>query len=224
MGKSDLSWYNPILGMKERLAQSNYNNLNSTEDKIIRQIFNECDESVFNTDYLSKIRKFTTRRIAVYTYCTNNKANKQYQNIKYADENIDYFMFVDDRKKNECKRNGWTCINITPKEGYSINDMNKWYKWHPDRVIPNFKEYDYVIYVDSKVEIMENPNVIVQSISYDIPLGVCCHTYNYRAPLSMDNATCLYKHIDYLIKFPAGIPKKLMEWKNKLQRMNFPKN
>lgn len=128
-------------------------------------------------------------------------------------------MFVDDRKTGECSRNGWTCINITPKDGYSVNDMNKWYKWHPQLVIPDNEKYDYIMYVDSKVEIMENPNVIIQSIADNIPLGVCCHIYNYRAPSALDNATCLYKHINYLINFPAGIPEKLIEWKNKLRAM-----
>ena len=168
--------------------------------------------------------KQNMERIAVYTYCTNNITGKQYQDIKYNDVNVDYFMFVDDKGEHENFRNGWTCINIQPKKDYSINDMNKWYKWHPQLVIPNAGLYDYIIYMDSKVEIMQNPNVIIDSIKNNIPLGVCCHLYNYRAPSAMDNASCLYKHIDYLINFPAGVPEKLKEWKNKLKSMGFPQN
>ena len=104
-----------------------------------------------------------------------------------------------------------------------VEDLNKYYKWHPT-VVPNFDKYDYVLYVDSKVEILENPNVIIESVKNKIPLGMCCHIYNYRAPILKDNYKCLYKHMDYLIQFPAGNVSKLKKWKELMLNIGLPNN
>lgn len=47
--------------------------------------------------------------------------------------------------------------------------------------------------------------------------------YNYRVPKFKDNSSCLYKHIDYLISYPAGRPDELCKWKQVLRDMGFPK-
>ena len=71
---------------------------------------------------------------------------------------------------------------------------------------------------------MKSPIEIINYVRDNIPLGVCCHLYNYRGPIVKDNSTCLYKHIKYLISYPAGRVDKLKEWSQHLRDIGFKEN
>lgn len=164
-------------------------------------------------------------KIAVFCYITNNKDKKPWPEITFKDDNITYFMFTDDVNEGETKRDGWNLIKVdTEREGMYKEDMNKLYKWHP---YDNFKDYDfdYSLYIDSKVILLKNPNEIVCDMVNNMKYGFVMHQYYFspkKYPEHKLNYESIYKHIDYLIDVNVGNLNELTEWRKKLKEEEYP--
>ena len=169
--------------------------------------------------------------IVIYSCYLNNKNNKPFPIIKFKDDNLTYIMYTDDNTlKDNDIIDGWKIIK--PKSKYTIiQDINKDIKWHPFEIYEN-KNYDISIYVDSKVDILINPNKIILDIIDKIKYGFTCSIYDYKPQSHPNNSDDIYKHIDYLLWYFIEYEKNpnykyknnMISWRNTLLNENYPQN
>lgn len=179
---------------------------------------------------LSNYFKIIKPNIVIYSCCLNNKKHKPFPEIKFNDNNLTYIMYSDDDTLNENDIvNGWKIIK--PKSKFTIvQDINKDIKWHPFEIFN--KDYDISIYIDSKVDILINPNKIILDVIDKINYGFTCSIYDYKPIGHYNNIDDIYKHIDYLLWYFIEYQKNnnykyksnMLKWKNKLLNENYPIN
>jgi hypothetical protein len=96
-------------------------------------------------------------KVAIYSCNFGNyrKELKNYLSLK-CDDNIDYFLFTDNK---ELKLNKWNIIYTKILPGDEIMDGNRWTSKYIKFVLPDIlKSYDIIIWIDSKT--INKPNIM----------------------------------------------------------------
>ena len=96
-------------------------------------------------------------KVAIYSCNFGNyrKELKNYLSLK-CDNNIDYFLFTDNK---ELKLKKWNIIYTKTLPGDEIMDGNRWTSKYIKFVLPDIlKSYDIIIWIDSKT--INKPNIM----------------------------------------------------------------
>ena len=218
------------------LSKSVNNNYSQNSIKTLKEVKlileKNKNEIISNNVFkLSRYFSFIKPNIIIYSCCLNNKDHKSFPQIKFYDNNLTYIMYTDDNTLNNNDIvDGWKIIK--PNSKFKIvQDINKDIKWHPFEISKN-GNYDISMYMDSKVDVLINPNEIVLDIIDNIKFGFTCSIYDYRPKTHPHNDDDIYKHIDYLLWFFIEKQKNpnykyknnMLSWKTKLLNENFPEN
>lgn len=149
-------------------------------------------------------------KIVVYSFCYGDVI--KFPKIKFNDSNITWIMFSD---KKGIPSNGWTVVNpdFLSKFEY-VWDKNKYIKWNPFSLFVG--KYDYSLYMDAKVDLVENPNDIISRLKYDMRYGFALFKHFCR--------NCVYDEIEELLKVHRGNEKNILKFKKQLIAENFPHN
>ena len=146
-------------------------------------------------------------RIAVYTCITGN-----YDTIKeplYCNPDIDYFIVTDMDVPEESI---WKKIDINEIPGIemlSASDKNRYIKFFPHILFP---EYDFSIYVDGVIQIVADMAPIVENMG-DCIIGV--HRHNARS--------CVYDEARAIIYAKRASKEKVFEQINRYKNEKYPK-
>lgn len=199
--------------------KTSINTLNIIKENLIKNKNQIIKNNIFKLDRLYNIIKPS---ICIYCNVLNNKLNKKFPKIKFNEPNIDYYMFTDDNKYNngECI-DGWKIIK-TQKTYSKVQDINKSIKWNPWNNI-NTSKYDYIIYMDSKIEMLKPMTDFVMDNINKLKHGFGIHTYKFGTGRSYEYGTIdIYNHIDYLMQYNVGNKQNLLKWKEKLSKEKYP--
>lgn len=96
-------------------------------------------------------------KVAIYSCNFGNyrKELKNYLSLK-CDNNIDYFLFTDNK---EIKLKNWNIIYTKILPGDEIMDGNRWTSKYIKFILPDIlKSYDIIIWIDSKT--INKPNIM----------------------------------------------------------------
>lgn len=145
-------------------------------------------------------------KIVVYTCITGN-----YDSIKeplYVNNNIDYYVITDMEVPDN---SSWKKIDINKYDelkNLSLPDKNRYIKFFPHKLFPN---YDFSIYVDGVIQIVADLQPLVENMGSCV-LGL--HRHNAR--------NCLYDEAKAII-YANKAPKELvLNQINKYKKEQFP--
>ena len=147
-------------------------------------------------------------RVAVYTCITGN-----YDTIKeplYVNSCVDYFIVTD---MDVPKESVWKKIdinNISELQGLSDVDKNRFIKFFPHVLFP---EYDYSVYVDGVIQIVGDIMPLIESMGTCI-FGV--HRHNAR--------NCIYEEAKAVIYAKRAPKQQVLCHIEKYKQENYPKN
>lgn len=156
----------------------------------------------FEVDY------FSNKRIAVYTAVYGNYDSIREPVVK--PDNCDFYIFTDSVVLKSTS--AWNVRPFWSQEfqKFTNTEKNRFIKMHPHLLFP---EYDYSIYVDGNIEIVTDLTEFIQSFN---EYGLKLHKHFRR--------NCIYEEIDECIVQKKCDISQLIEYKEKLHRINFPKN
>lgn len=216
-----------------KIVNNNYSQNSIETLKEVKLILEKNKNDIISNNIfkLSRYFSFIKPNIIIYSCCLNNKDHKSFPKIKFYDNNLTYIMYTDDDTLNDNDIvDGWKIIK--PNSKFKIvQDINKDIKWHPFEISKN-GNYDISMYMDSKVDVLINPNEIILDIIDNIKFGFTCSIYDYKPKTHPHNDDDIYKHIDYLLWFFIEKQKNpnykyknnMLSWKNTLLFENYPEN
>lgn len=111
-------------------------------------------------------KKLTGKKILIYTYLENYEGVTP---ITYnKEDNVDY-LFITDKEKSNYEK-----TIITNHDEYeNVFDLNRYYKFKPWLI--NEKDYDYIIYHDSRIDVMDVRGLIASTDLSDCGINMCKH-------------------------------------------------
>jgi len=147
-------------------------------------------------------------KIVVYTCITGN-----YDSIKeplYVNDKIDYYIITD---MNVPSDSVWKKIDINSiktLQEYNAADKNRFVKFFPNVIFP---QYDYSIYIDGVIQIVADLEPIVEDMGKCL-LGV--HRHNAR--------NCIYDEAKAIIYAKRAPKDKVLEQTTRYKNEGYPQN
>lgn len=162
------------------------------------------------------------KKLVVYFYLTNNIDNKPWPEIQYTSQDVDYYMFTDDRKHVPDKN--WNVVYVDAEDDfYSKEDMNKKIKWNPFKYFEG--KYEYSLYCDSKIMLVGNPIDCLKEYKDKLKVGFTCHRYGYiKNSKYENNVKDVYRHADYLLDVNVGHLDNIRRLKTLYKERGLPLN
>ena len=147
---------------------------------------------------------FSKKRIAIYT-CITGKYDDILEPF-FVSPNVDYIVFTD----SDIKTNIWIKKSI-PEQLKNMNNamINRYIKLHPYEILD---EYDYVMYIDGNVHILDDVLGMFNSLNLDY--GIAMHTHYLRNDVYDEAKSC--------IKFKKGNKSFIIKQMRKYKENGFP--
>ena len=172
--------------------------LDTTKDFIEQTIFNNINYNISDK----------TNKGVVYTCLTGGYDSLGL--LTYVSSDLDYICFTDSRDLLQLKSYGaWKILPIQFSDGTN-QIINRWHKTHPHILFPN---YDYSIYIDSNINIL-NSNVFSE-------------IFNKRSMLVLPihfEQQCIYEESKLVLKSKLATKDSINKIITLLKDNDFPKN